>query len=99
MKGRGVACLVLGLGLVAWSKTAAAAPLESPGAAQDSAPTATASGEGAPAAAAPADEPGGKLGDEEGLLGPVSLGGFVGAGFPRPFSVEGFAKIENVVGF
>ncbi len=34
----------------------------------------------------------------DGVLGPLRLGAFVGAGFPRPFSVEGILKIDDLVG-
>jgi hypothetical protein len=76
------------VGVMSWSTAAAAAPVESPGA-----PAA----EGAPTSGSPVA--GSEAGDGDGLLGPISLGGFVGAGFPRPLSIEGFMRIDRIVGF
>jgi hypothetical protein len=36
---------------------------------------------------------------DEGPLDPFRLGAFTGVGFPRPISVEGFIKIEKIIGF
>jgi hypothetical protein len=36
---------------------------------------------------------------DDGPLDPIRLGAFTGVGFPRPISVEGFIKIEKIIGF
>ncbi len=58
---------------------------------------------GAPsgAMAVPATQPAGEqpaAEDGEGLFGPLRVGAFAGAGFPRPLSVEGMLKVADVVG-
>ena len=38
-------------------------------------------------------------GSDQGMLGPVLIGGFGSVGFPRPIGVEAFVMIDKVIGF
>jgi hypothetical protein len=35
----------------------------------------------------------------DGIFDPIRLGAFGGVGFPRPLTIEGFIKVEKVIGF
>ena len=37
--------------------------------------------------------------NDDGPLDPFRIGAFGGVGFPRPLSIEGFVKIEKIIGF
>ena len=46
----------------------------------------------------PVDTPAAPTEHNDGLLGPVRLGAFGGVGFPRPLSVEGMIKFDDLIG-